>query len=261
MLVPVEDNPIDAIWTDRPQPPLGAVVPHDLRYAGEATADKLKRLHAEMEKISADALVVSDPQNVSWLFNIRGSDVPHTPVVLAFAMVPKEGRPALYVDLRKLGNGACPPRGDRRCCAPAPLSSAISPTSARSIAPPGSIPATCAGAIAGFVVENGGDRARQRSNRADEGGEERNRDRWRPRGATARRRGGDEIFGLVRPRAPAANGDRRRLGAGEFPPRQRPLEGRYVPDHCRRWAGRRFIVHYRVTRKSNRRIAPRANCS
>ena len=78
MLVPVEDNPIDAIWTDRPQPPLGAVVPHELRYAGETTTDKLKRLRAEMEKGAADALVVSDPQNVSWLFNIRGSDVPHT---------------------------------------------------------------------------------------------------------------------------------------------------------------------------------------
>src|ERR1700686_4017150 len=70
MLVPVEDNPIDAVWTDRPQPPLGAVVPHDLRYAGEEVKDKLKRLHTEMEKISADALVVSDPQDVSWLFNI-----------------------------------------------------------------------------------------------------------------------------------------------------------------------------------------------
>ncbi len=55
-------------------------------------------------KLSADALVVSDPHAVSWLFNIRGSDVPHTPVVLAFAMVPKDGRPALYVDGRKLGN-------------------------------------------------------------------------------------------------------------------------------------------------------------
>src|SRR5271170_429876 len=104
MLVPVEDNPIDAVWTDRPQPPLGAVVPHDLRYAGETTADKLARLHAEMQKISADALVVSDPQNVSWLFNICGSDVPHTPVALAFAMVPKDGKPALYIDPRKLGD-------------------------------------------------------------------------------------------------------------------------------------------------------------
>src|SRR5580700_4258103 len=104
MLVPVEDNPIDAIWTDRPQPPLGAVVPHDLRFAGESTKDKLTRLRADMQKFSADTLVVSDPQAVSWLFNIRGSDVPHTPVVLAFATVPREGKPALYVDLRKLGN-------------------------------------------------------------------------------------------------------------------------------------------------------------
>jgi Xaa-Pro aminopeptidase len=104
MLVPVEDNPIDAVWTDRPQPPLGAVVPHELRYAGEDTKDKLARLHAELEKSSAGALVVSDAQAVSWLFNIRGSDVPHTPVVLAFAIVPKAGKPALYVDLRKLGN-------------------------------------------------------------------------------------------------------------------------------------------------------------
>ena len=103
-LVPVDDNPIDAIWADRPQPPLGPVVAHDLRYAGEGSKDKLVRLRAEMQKQSADALVISDPQNVSWLFNIRGSDVPHTPVVLAFAMVPKQGRPSLYVDLRKLGN-------------------------------------------------------------------------------------------------------------------------------------------------------------
>ena len=103
-LVPVDDNPIDAIWTDRPAPPLGAVVAHDLRYAGEDTASKLKRVRAELQKTSADTLLVTDPHAVSWLFNIRGSDVPHTPVVLAFATVPKEGRPTLFVDLRKLGN-------------------------------------------------------------------------------------------------------------------------------------------------------------
>jgi Xaa-Pro aminopeptidase len=103
-LVPVDDNPVDAIWTDRPAPPLGAVVAHDLRYAGEDTAGKLARIRAELQKTSADTLMVSDPQAVSWLFNIRGSDIPHTPVVLAFATVPKEGRPALFVDLRKLGN-------------------------------------------------------------------------------------------------------------------------------------------------------------
>jgi len=103
-LVPLEDNPVDAIWTDRPPPPLGPVVPHELRFAGEDVPAKLARVRAEMEKLAADTLMVSDPHAVSWLFNIRGSDVPHTPVVLAFATVPKEGRPALFVDLRKLGN-------------------------------------------------------------------------------------------------------------------------------------------------------------
>ena len=103
-LVPAADNPIDAIWTDRPPPPCGAVVLHDLRYAGESAQEKLARVRGAIEKASADALVVSDPHAVSWLFNIRGSDIPHTPVVLAFALVPREGRPALYVDGRKLGN-------------------------------------------------------------------------------------------------------------------------------------------------------------
>ena len=88
-LVAVGDNPIDAVWTDRPQPPLGAVVLHDLRYAGEQTSAKLARVRADIQKAAADALVVSNPQAVCWLFNIRGSDIPHTPVVLAFAMVPK----------------------------------------------------------------------------------------------------------------------------------------------------------------------------
>ncbi len=103
-LVPVTDNPIDAIWTDRPPPPCGAVVLHDVRYAGEDAQEKLARVRGEIEKPSADTLVVSDPHAVCWLFNIRGSDIPHTPVVLAFALLPKAGRPALYVDGRKLGN-------------------------------------------------------------------------------------------------------------------------------------------------------------
>src|SRR5581483_6766230 len=101
-LVPVEDNPIDAIWTDRPQPPLGPVVPHDIRYAGEEVPSKLARLRAEVRKRGGDALLVADPQAISWLFNIRGSDIAHTPGVLAFATVPKQGSPVLFVDLRKL---------------------------------------------------------------------------------------------------------------------------------------------------------------
>jgi Xaa-Pro aminopeptidase len=103
-LVAVDDNPIDAGWTDRPQPPRGAIVLHDLRYSGETAEAKLSRVRADIEKAHADALVVSDPHAVSWLFNIRGSDVPHTPVALAFALVRTDGRPALYADGRKLDN-------------------------------------------------------------------------------------------------------------------------------------------------------------
>src|SRR5581483_9440070 len=103
-LVPTEPNPIDGIWTGRAQPPLAAASLHDLRYAGEDAAGKLDRVRAEIVKAKAATLVVSDPHNVAWLFNIRGGDVAHTPLPLSFAVVPAEGRPAIYVDGRKLNN-------------------------------------------------------------------------------------------------------------------------------------------------------------
>jgi Xaa-Pro aminopeptidase len=103
-LLAVEPNPIDAIWKDRPDPPLGAVVLHDLRYAGEDAGAKLTRVREELHKLRADALVISDPAAVAWAFNIRGADVAHVPVALGFAIVGTEGRPALYLDGRKLTN-------------------------------------------------------------------------------------------------------------------------------------------------------------
>jgi Xaa-Pro aminopeptidase len=103
-LVAVEPDLIDAIWADRPAPPLGAVTLHDVRFAGEAAEDKLARIRAEVAKLRADALVVSDPHAVAWAFNFRGADVAHTPLPLAFAVVPQAGRPSLYVDGRKLSN-------------------------------------------------------------------------------------------------------------------------------------------------------------
>jgi len=100
----VEPNLIDLIWTERPAPPLGRVVLHDERYAGEAATAKLSRLRPEIAKAKADVLVLSDPHAVAWTFNIRGADVAHTPLPLCFATVPREGRPSLYVDARKLTN-------------------------------------------------------------------------------------------------------------------------------------------------------------
>ena len=103
-LIPLDGNPIDALWTDRPAPPIGAVSLRAPEFAGEGVTSKALRVQAELGKLRADASVVSDPQNVAWLFNIRGADVPHTPLTLAFAIVPREGRPALYIDRAKLDN-------------------------------------------------------------------------------------------------------------------------------------------------------------
>jgi Xaa-Pro aminopeptidase len=103
-LVAVQNCPFDNLWSGRPPPPAGQVVVRDGKLAGESAGDKLKRVRTELGKLRADALVVSDPQNVAWTFNIRGADVPHTPLALAFALIPREGRPVLYVDGAKLSN-------------------------------------------------------------------------------------------------------------------------------------------------------------
>jgi Xaa-Pro aminopeptidase len=92
-------NPIDALWTDRPAPPKGAIVPRPLALAGEAAKAKLARFGAALE---ADAALVSDAHNIAWVFNLRGADVAHTPLPLAFAIVPREGKAKLYVDPGKL---------------------------------------------------------------------------------------------------------------------------------------------------------------
>lgn len=105
-LVPLERNPVDTVWADRPGAPLGRIVLHDLRFAGEEAAAKIARIQAEIAKARADALVLSDPHALAWAFNIRGSDVVHTPLPLGYAIMPKQGRPTLYLDARKLDNRA-----------------------------------------------------------------------------------------------------------------------------------------------------------
>ncbi len=79
---------------------------HDTRFAGEPAEQKLERVRSELARLRADALVISDPHAVAWVFNIRGADVAHTPLPLAFAIVPREGRPTLFLDGRKLSNEA-----------------------------------------------------------------------------------------------------------------------------------------------------------
>ena len=99
-LVPLDGNPIDAVWSDRPEPPCGAISLYPPRLAGVAAKTKIARVRKALGE--ADALLVSDPHALAWLFNLRGADVAHTPIALGFAILPKEGRPLLYVDPAKL---------------------------------------------------------------------------------------------------------------------------------------------------------------
>ncbi|OYY06795.1 MAG: X-Pro aminopeptidase, partial [Rhizobiales bacterium 35-68-8] len=104
-LVALDGNPIEALWTERPAPPSGPATLRDIKFAGESATDKLRRIRVELTKLRADMLVVSDPQNVAWTFNIRGSDVTHTPLVLAFALIGRDGKATLYIDPGKADAG------------------------------------------------------------------------------------------------------------------------------------------------------------
>lgn len=103
-LVAVDSNPVDTVWTERPAPPLGPVSLHGPEFSGESEAAKLARIRSELERLKLDAVVLSDSHAVAWTFNIRGSDVAHTPLPLSYAIVPKDGRPNLFIDGRKLSN-------------------------------------------------------------------------------------------------------------------------------------------------------------
>src|SRR5258707_6481207 len=103
-LVAVDTNPVDSVWTERPPPPLAPVTVHGTQFSGEAETEKLGRIRLEMTKLGVDALVLSDSHAVAWTFNIRGADVSHTPLPLSYALVPKDGRPTIFIDHRKLSN-------------------------------------------------------------------------------------------------------------------------------------------------------------
>src|ERR687890_605942 len=111
-LIPVDMNLIDVIWIDRPAPPQAPVRPHPLDYAGEDAPSKLERIRRKMAEAKLDALVISDPHNLAWAFNLRGGDVGHTPLPLGYAILPREGRASLFFDPVKVTNEAGDAVGD-----------------------------------------------------------------------------------------------------------------------------------------------------
>ena len=103
-LVPLSENPIDRIWIDRPATPQGQVTLQEVALAGESAAAKIERLRALLADKGADAAILAQSDSIAWTFNLRGGDVAHNPVALAYAILYRDGPPTLYIDGRKLSN-------------------------------------------------------------------------------------------------------------------------------------------------------------
>ena len=102
-LVPVPQNPVDAVWADRPAPPMAPAVVQPLALTGRESAEKRKETAEALASKNCDAAVLNAPDSIAWLLNVRGADVPHTPFVLSFAVVHADGRVDWFVAPEKVG--------------------------------------------------------------------------------------------------------------------------------------------------------------
>lgn len=104
-LVPVSPNPVDQVWQGRPAAPAGRPEIHPVAFAGEDAAQKRARIGEAVAKAGATAAVLTAPESIAWLLNIRGGDVPYNPVTLAYALAHADGRVTLFIDPARLDAG------------------------------------------------------------------------------------------------------------------------------------------------------------
>ena len=101
-LVACADNPIDALWADQPPAPLGPIAPHPARFTGADAGEKREIVAARLAEKGAAAALLSAPDSIAWLLNVRGADVANSPLPHSFAIVHGEGDVDWFVDRRKL---------------------------------------------------------------------------------------------------------------------------------------------------------------
>ncbi len=99
-LTPVT-NYVDQVWPDQPPPPCGRAFLHPETLAGESSADKRERLARQLRDEGQRAAVITLPDSICWLLNIRGSDVPRNPILHGFALLMDDGRVTLFTDPAK----------------------------------------------------------------------------------------------------------------------------------------------------------------
>ena len=104
-LAACDGNPVDAVWTGQPAAPLSPVVAHDAAFAGDSSNDKRRRIADGLKADKAGAVVLTAPDSIAWLLNVRGGDVPFTPLALSFAILYADASTELFIDGRKLAPG------------------------------------------------------------------------------------------------------------------------------------------------------------
>ncbi len=95
-------NLLDAVWPNRPAPPCGRVMIQPLELAGETPSDKRRRLAAGLEAAGQKVAVLTLPESLSWLLNIRGADIPRNAVVHCLGLLHADASLDLFVDPAKL---------------------------------------------------------------------------------------------------------------------------------------------------------------
>jgi Xaa-Pro aminopeptidase len=95
-------NLVDQIWADQPAPPMMPVKPHPIEFAGESSTDKCDRLSAGLREAGQRAAVITQPDSIMWLLNIRGADIARNPVAHCFAILHDDARVDLFIAAEKL---------------------------------------------------------------------------------------------------------------------------------------------------------------
>lgn len=101
-LVPVTRNPIDAVWADQPGPSDAPLAVLDAALAGKSSAAKRAEIADWLQARKADAVVIAALDSIAWTFNVRGGDVSHTPVALAYTVIHADGTADLFVAPEKV---------------------------------------------------------------------------------------------------------------------------------------------------------------
>lgn len=100
-LVPLEQDPFDQVWLDRPAAPCGIIREMPIEISGESSTQKRARIVELLAQHHADVLAITLPDNIAWLLNVRGSDLAMVPVPFSFALLHRSGELEWFVDSNK----------------------------------------------------------------------------------------------------------------------------------------------------------------